>query len=328
MPRSNFPNGFAQGVTIRGVPITQAYPGEVFWVNNSTVLAKGAIAGSDGNAGTYNAPFSTLAYALTKCTANRGDIIMIMPGHAESITSATALSLNVAGVGIFGLGTGTKRPTFTYTTADTATIRVDAANVSIKGCRFVANFLGVVSAFTLGAVAAAPAFCLEENEFTDTSAVLNFKAIVTTTVSVDANDLAIRKNLIRADATTKSTAPIVILNTMTGLRVLDNEVYNSVAQNNVSQLVSHAALVMTDMIVARNKVYCVNTDTATGAVLVSTTATTGSGLIHDNTVRALDVAAAILVTATAVQYGMFNNLYTGETSLASGFVLPAIGTDA
>jgi hypothetical protein len=34
-----------------------------------------------------------------------------------------------------------------------------------------------------------------------------------------------------------------------------------------------------------------------------------------------------VVTAAAVQYGMFDNLYTGEATLASGFVLPAIGTD-
>ena len=75
-------------------------------------------------------------------------------------------------------------------------------------------------------------------------------------------------------------------------------------------------------------VFSVNTDTSTGAILVSTTATTGSGMIADNYVRALDIAAAILVTATAVQYGLFNNLYVGDGTSVSGFVLPAIGSDA
>ena len=51
-------------------------------------------------------------------------------------------------------------------------------------------------------------------------------------------------------------------------------------------------------------------------------------MIIGNRVRALDVAAAIVVTAAAVQYGMFDNLYTGETTQLSGFVLPAIATDA
>jgi hypothetical protein len=36
---SNFPNGFLDGVTIRGMPIVQLHPGKVWWVNNSSVLA-------------------------------------------------------------------------------------------------------------------------------------------------------------------------------------------------------------------------------------------------------------------------------------------------
>ena len=38
---SNYPNGFANGVTIRGVPITITNPGAVFWVSNSTTLLQG-----------------------------------------------------------------------------------------------------------------------------------------------------------------------------------------------------------------------------------------------------------------------------------------------
>lgn len=321
---SNYPAGF-NNVTIRGVPITQSHPGQVYWVGNATTVLPGHVGGADGNPGTFSAPFATLEYALSRCTANRGDIIFIKPGHAESIASATALNFDVAGVAIVGLGAGTKRPTFTFTTANTATIPVTADNMSVLNCRFVANFLAVAAAFT---VAAAAYFTVDKCDFTDTSAILNFLSAVKTTVTVNADWLEISNCYIKSDATTKSVAPIVILGTMTGLTVKDNFVVQTVAQNNVSQLVSHADLVMTALRVERNKVYCVNTDTATGAVLVSTTATTGSGIIQDNVIRALDVAAAILVTATAVQYGMFNNLYTGETSLLSGFVLPAIATDA
>jgi hypothetical protein len=250
---------------------------------------------------------------------------MIKPGHAETISSATALAFDIAGVAIIGLGAGTKRPTFTFDTANTATIAVSADNISIQNCRFVGNFLSIAAAFTVGAAAY---FTVDGCAFTDTSAVLGFLSAVKTTVSVNADFLQISNCYIKSDATTKSVAPIVILGTMTGLTVKDNFVVQTVAQNNVSQLVSHAALVMTALEVSGNRVYSVNTDTATGACLVSTTATTGSGIIKDNVIRALDTAAAILVTATAVQYGMFNNLYTGETSLLSGFVLPAIATDA
>lgn len=321
---SNFPGGF-NNVTIRGIPLTQAHPGQVFWVSNATPTLPGQVGGSDGNPGTFNAPFSTLDYAIGRCTAGRGDIIFIKPGHAETITSATTIVADVAGVAIIGLGVGSARPTFTYTTANTATIPVSAANISIINCLFVGNFLSIASAITVGA---APYFTCDKCEFKDTSAILGFLSAITTTVTVNADFLTVSGCRIKSDATTKSTAPIVVLGTMTGLTLIDNRVVQTVAQNNVSQFLSHAALVMTDALVARNTVHCVNTDTATGAVLVSTTATTGSGIIKDNVVRALDIAAAILVTAGAVQYGLFNNLYIGDGTSVSGFVLPAIGSDA
>lgn len=322
---SNFPGGF-NNVTIRGIPLTQAHPGQVFWVSNATTsLLPGQVGGSDGNPGTFNAPFSTLDYAVGRCVAGRGDIIFVKPGHAESITSATTLVLDVKGVAIVGLGFGNSRPTFTYTTANTATIPVSADNIAVVNCKFVANFLSVASAFTVGAAAN---FTLQDCDFTDTSAILDFLAIVTTTVSVNADYLYIGNNKVLSIGTTRTVAPFVILGTMTGLTVVDNHVTCTVAHNNVSQLVSHAALVMTDALITGNYVYCVNTDTATGAVLVSTTATTGSGMIAHNRVRALDIAAAIVVTATAVQYGLFDNLYVGDGTSVSGFVLPAIGSDA
>ncbi|CAB4135398.1 hypothetical protein UFOVP1078_5 [uncultured Caudovirales phage] len=321
-PASNYPGGF-NNVTIRNVPITQSHPGQVYWVSNTTTVLPGQVGGSDGNPGTFNAPFSTLEYAITRCTANRGDIIFIKPGHAETISSATALAFDVAGVAIVGLGAGTKRPTFTLGTAATTTIAVSADNVSISNCRFIGNFLSITSCFT---VAAAAYFTIDNCAFTDTSAILGFLSVVKTTVSTNSDFLQVSNCFIKSDATTKSVAPIVVLNTMTGLTLSDNVVVQTVAQNNVSQFLSHAALVMTAALISGNKIYSVNTDSATGAFLVTTSATTGSGIIQNNVVRGLDVAAALMITAAAVQYGLFNNLYIGDVGF-SGFVLPAIGTD-
>ena len=323
---SSFPNGFSSGITIRGLPLNQVHPGEVFWLNNSSVLVKGGVGGQDSTShGTYKRPFSTLEYAINACTASRGDIIMVMPGHAESVTSATTILADTAGVAIVGLGTGTARPTFTFTTANTATIPVSAANISFKNILFVGNFLSIASAFT---VAAAPWFTIEDCEFKDTSATLGFLTPVTTTVTVNADHLNFNNNRVYSIATTTPGPAVVVKGTMTGLTVNDNRIIHTVASNNISALVEHGALVMTDLEVLRNRVYSINTDTATGAILVKTTATTGSGIIAHNRIRALDEAAAIVVTVAAVQYGMFDNLYTGETTLASGFVLPAIAADA
>lgn len=323
---SNFPNGFPSGVTIRGNPITISNPGRTFWLgNNASGLLLGHRGGSDSNKGDFGSSFSTLAGALAQCVANRGDVIMVKPGHAETITSATALAFNVAGVAIVGLGAGASRPTFTFTTANTAKIAVSAANMSIDNCVFVGNFLSIATCFLL---TTAPDFTVNRCSFRDTSAVLGFLSILTTTVSVNADGLTFTNNEVQSDATTTPGPAIVIAGTIDRLTVDGNFITHTVASNNISALIEHGALVVTHLLCRNNYIYSINTDTATGAILVKTTATTGSGLIAHNRIRALDVAAAILVTATAVQYGMFDNLYTGETTQLSGFVLPAIATDA
>jgi hypothetical protein len=128
MPISNYPGGFANGVTIRGVPLLMAHPGNVFWVDSG--------AGSNGNKGTFDKPFGTIDYAVGRCTANNGDILMVKPGHVETVTAAAGLDLDVAGIAIVGLGAGSNRPTVNFTTAVGADMDVDAANITVVNLLF------------------------------------------------------------------------------------------------------------------------------------------------------------------------------------------------
>lgn len=148
MPVTNFPNGFAFGLSLRGLPLFQTNPGQVLWVNNSAVVPAGSTPGADGNRGTFNRPLATLQGALARCQQGAGDIIILGPGHKETISNATTAILNVAGVAIIGLGTGNSRPTFTFDTATTANIPLRAENVGIKNCVFLANFAAIASFIT------------------------------------------------------------------------------------------------------------------------------------------------------------------------------------
>jgi len=141
--KTNYPGGFSGGVTIRGVPIDVPNPGEVFFVNSTTVIAKGGVGSSDGNPGTYQKPFATVDFAIGKCTADRGDVIYVMPGHVEEITGAGTVDCDVAGVSIIGLGRGSKQCRFDFT-ATASTVLIDADNVSIVNMNFHANVPAVV----------------------------------------------------------------------------------------------------------------------------------------------------------------------------------------
>ena len=131
---SNYPNGISN-LVLRGVPITQLHPGNVWWVNNSTVLGAGSVGGSDGNSGTFTRPFATIDKAINSAKAGRGDIIAVMPGHAETIADATSLVPDVSGVAIIGLGTGTLRPTLSMSAVASSVI-VSGANTTIQNILF------------------------------------------------------------------------------------------------------------------------------------------------------------------------------------------------
>lgn len=144
MAISNYPNGFNDGLLLKGVPVNLPHPGKVYWVGNNAALLTGEKGASDGlsNDGSYLKPFASIDYAIGKCAADRGDVIYVRPGHVETIDAASAVDLDVAGVTVIGLGRGAKQARFDFT--DTAgTVVVDADNVSIVNMNFHANVSGV-----------------------------------------------------------------------------------------------------------------------------------------------------------------------------------------
>jgi hypothetical protein len=178
MGMSNYSN-FIDGVTIRDVPIQQLHPGKVFWVNNSSVLPPGGIGGSDNNPGTYLKPFATVDYAIGRCTAGRGDIIAVMPGHTGTISGAAGIAQDVEGVAIVGLGDGSNRPTFTFSNT-AATWAISANNCSVKNIVVTPSVDSVVKAFNVSG-----ADCYLGVESQDASSAVEFVNIITTTAAAD-----------------------------------------------------------------------------------------------------------------------------------------------
>jgi len=407
MPMTNFPQGFAAGLSVRGLPLLQTQPGNVFWVDNSPILSPDpvrTIAGSDNNRGTFERPFATIYGALQHCQHGNGDIIFVKPGHQEIVNGAgtttavtaglgTTLRFDVGGVAIIGLGSGGMRPTFQFNTAATANIPVRASNISIQNFSFVANFADVASVFTAVSCSAATCtisgttlttgaitgtmypgmnltgtgvlpgtivikqltgtagaigtyqvnktqtvtsttilgcthdFNIEQCDFTDKTSVLNFLTIYTggPTNANNGDGLRFVRNRIYSLGTTAATTAIVASIATSRVQINDNFICRNGVVNNTASVLDHGSVAMTNLEMARNVVFSQNTDTATGGILITTSNTSNTGMVSDNYIKALDAAAAILVTAGSI-YGMTNNLYNGDAD-ASGFVLPAIGTN-
>ncbi len=146
----------------------EQHPNNV-WFVDSGHASKGDTV---GHGASPDKPFATLGYAFSSDLVTAGDIVYCMPGHAETIGSATACVMDIAGVTVVGLGRGSNRATLTIDTADTALISVTATNVRLIGLRIVANFLDIASAISVAATA--DGFECWDCEFVDTSAILNF----------------------------------------------------------------------------------------------------------------------------------------------------------
>jgi len=307
---SNYPNGFSNGVTIRGIPVLNTYSGQVFWVSSGN--------GSDGNKGTFDRPFATLDFAIGQCTAGRGDIIYIKAGHTETISSATALALDVAGVAIIGLGAGSLTPTFTLDTATTTTIAVSSANVAFKNITFTANFADIVSVFTL---TTAKYFTLEECYIKATATNMNFLWVVDTNATTnDADGLALINNKwIEPDLATN--AMVKMDGTNADVMIVGNNANLGVKNNTASLMAIATTKIVTALDCRNNRVYRLNTDTATGGILITTDVSTNTGWVASNVVQHADTAAEILVTASS-GFGFFENRASGVAG-ASGYLLPA-----
>ena len=317
MPVSNFPNGFAAGLTVRNMPLLQTHPGRVFWVGNSGGTTPGGqSAASNGNNGDVNKPFSTIAYAITRAAS--GDIIIVRPGHTESVSSATGMAMSTAGVAVVGLGIGSNRPTITIDTANTATIAVSADNCSFQNILFKANFLSIAACFVL---TTAKNFTVENCEFRDTSSTLNFLNIVKSTGAANTVDgLTFNGNVVINLGVTTNNTTILTANTIEGLTLIGNYLKWAV-QNDKAIGVIVTAGILTNLRAIDNIGYRPNTTTAGGS-FINVGGTTSTGVVARNLIQTLTTTTDLLFT-TSVGLAAFENRVSGVVG-ATGFVIPAV----
>jgi hypothetical protein len=153
-------------------------PGGVFTISREDITT-GSIffvhSGTGTNAAGYgnnpDSPVASIDYAVGLCTADKGDVIYVMPGHAETVSAAGGLDLDVAGITIRGIGSGSLQPTVTLGTIASADVDIDAANVTVENIHFVAAVADVAAAIDVNA----DDFTLRKCRLTGDNAGLNAK---------------------------------------------------------------------------------------------------------------------------------------------------------
>jgi hypothetical protein len=191
--------------------------GNVYFVDS------GATNANTGNVGLHptNSPMSTLASAISLCENDRGDFVVLLPGHAETPTST--ITLNKSDVTIVGIGNGKNRPKFTFTMASSAdNFNVTADDVTIDNVYLAAS--GAAQTAKINVAAA---------NFTLKNSLLEQGAndLAGLTIAQAGEDCAILNNEFEITANGPDHAIKVETSGSDGLRVIGN-LFNGMSQVN------------------------------------------------------------------------------------------------
>ncbi len=117
-----------------GSPASVAYPtyGKRLFVDS--------VHGVNNNDGlSEQSALDSIVHALTRCTANHGDVIFCLPGHVESVIAAAGLVFSLAGVTVIFLGNGENRAKVNFGTGVVvgSDINITGAGVTLINPLFV-----------------------------------------------------------------------------------------------------------------------------------------------------------------------------------------------
>ena len=295
--------------------------GNVFFVDSENSDALDADNGVAGEL--WSAPFATLNYAISRCTASQGDVILLAPRHAEILNDlGTASSdgntdevvADVAGINIIGLGVGLHRPTFTCgtTTSHTDTsagINVTAANVMIKNIRVVSGLANIEIGITVGA--SADGFWIEDCYISDGNTNI-LEMDIGISIAAECDDVTILNCIFHTVTGGNCDSAIFVTGGADRLRVEGCYIFGYYAQGAIDADQSTASL---EIILKDNVVMNI------GAGIAIELVTTSTGTFVRNMVGSVGGSVDAAITGEDKMY-LWEN-YEVDTYAVYGIIAPA-----
>lgn len=256
--------------------------------------------------------YTTLSAALGACRANRGDTIIVLPQHSESVTTSPTF---VAGVSIIGVGNGAERPAFRWT-ATTSAWTVSVNNVMMQNLHLQLEGANGVTK----AIAITGTDCTIQGCDIETASGASNKATIAIEVGSGAHRTSILGNVFRGTATHNSTDVVKVVGGTVPdqTRIEDNEFMCSATAGNG---MIHYTVAATNLKVMRNMMY--NTHTSSTACIVFD-AVAADGIACDNYMAVLNNGTA---ASQGITFGAgctvkaFQN-FTSDESVKSGTLAP------
>jgi len=265
---------------------------------------------------------STLQAGLLRCRSGQGDAVIVLPGHAENVSTADFFTNLVAGTQIIGMAAARSNlmPTLTFT-ATAATFLLDVANVSLTGIKFAVGIDALVSFLTVSATGCRIESCVFQS---GTSAALDMGTAII--VAAGGDELSVVNNTFAGTGTAVNTNSISVTGAVNGFTCLQNDF--DVQLSGATAGVIEFSAAATQFRVSRNNI--VNRR-ATAAVAIRWSDTVAlAGIVSENNLAfAADVtgATAALSAAGTTNHAVraFDNLVHDENQ---GTAIAALMTSA
>jgi hypothetical protein len=265
---------------------------------------------------------ASVAAACSRCRAGMNDVIVVLPGHVESLAVADSLPNLVAGTQIVGVGRpgASNNPTLTWT-ATASTLLLNVADVSLIGLNLVWNGIdGVVSAIPVTAAGCTIAKCHITVESASAGALLGV------TVGNGASNFAFCENTVVGvgEAQPLTSAVVLVNAAVDDVCIEDNYIAAANPGTSVLGLIAVTAAA-TNLRIRRNELVQLETaGTALFGITVGDVA--ASGVISRNFCKIGSTVTATtsgftIGTAALVAVGLFEN-YCTDTAAVSGVLSP------
>lgn len=204
MPSRSVTQQLITKAVVKTLALIAGAASQVLYVHKTdATLYPHAAAYTDSGAGlTVNNPITTLDGAIRRCVANRGDRIIVLPGHTEDVSAAAGINADIAGITIEGVGEGSLKPKINFT-ATAATMTITAASITISNILFTGGIDAVASLVVVSA-----ADCtLRDIEYRDVTGQCTVFILTT----AGASRLMIERLVYRGDSAAGTGAAIAIV---------------------------------------------------------------------------------------------------------------------
>lgn len=279
MALTNYPNGLASfGIPLLGSLGAELFTGRVFYVHGTTGL------NTPGRGSAPDTPYATIAYAMSQTRAAYGDVIICLPGHAESVIAAGTITCDKSGVTVLGVGNGALRPTITWSTVTGATVTVSAANVTFRN--FIFNGAGVDAVAALFTVTGAN-FTMDQCYMVQGDATN--QAVLGVSLGTGADGARITRSRFQS----RTAGATAFINTLVAVDRL--EVTDCVFDGDTTAHIRNATVACTNALISRNHFYCLG---SAKSVIADAAAT---GFVTDNySLITANIAAGGSMTAAGM----------------------------